>query len=164
MAAEVGIYVYVTTDAANESTASQTGIDLCSADTSVNSSTNRAAYPITAGSNSFEKWTKAKAITSPDNYLENFALWGDGAVQASTTMMAGTQVAGTTPTTVVSIVAVSTWSDYTNNTNASLAWHANSLTSTGSTTDYAVYQLVVEATADAGNWTQETINYSYDEA
>ena len=162
MAAEVGIYVYTEADAATESSASQTGIDLCSADTDLNTTTNRQTYPITAGEKSYEKWTKAKTITAPDNYCENFALWGDGGIQASTTMYVGTLATGTTPTSATSAVAVNTWTNYT--ASATFIWNAAQLTATGSTTDYAVYQLNVEAAADAGNWTQETINYSYDEA
>ena len=35
---------------------------------------------------------------------------------------------------------------------------------TGSYTKYLVLQLAVGATAGPGNWTQQTVNYSYDEA
>jgi hypothetical protein len=133
-----------------------------SADGATNSTANRQANPITAGDRSYEKWTKARIDVAPDNYCNNFQLWGDGAVQQSTSLYVGKTDTGVTPTSGDSTVATNAWTGYT--TGARFAWHATNMTGVGSTTDYAVYQLDVNADAAAGNWTQETINYSYDEA
>lgn len=160
MAATVTIRVYTAAAAGTESGA-QTGIDLVSDDNATNSPVNRAAYPITAGSRSYEKWTKAKVDAAPDNAVSNFQLWGDGAVQSSTDLFVGKTVTGVTPTDADSTVATNDWTGYVVGTK--FAWHATDMTGIGSTTDYAVYQLDVDSDAAAGNWTQETLNFSYDE-
>ena len=161
MAATITIRVYTSTNAATESGA-QTGIDLISADNATNSAANRAANPITAGQRSYEKWTKARVDVAPDNNVSNFELWGDGAVQSSTSLYVGKTDTGVTPTSNDSTVATNDWTQQTS--GGKFAWHATNMTGIGSTTDYAVYQLDVDADAAAGNWTQETINYSYDES
>jgi hypothetical protein len=161
MAASVSIRVYTGAGAATES-AAQTGIDLISADNALNSAGNRSSNPITAGSKSYEKWIKAYIDTAPDNQCENFDLWGDGAVQSSTALYVGRVVSGVTPTSNDSTVATNDWTGYL--TGARFDWHATALTGVGSKTDYAVFQLDVNADAAAGNWTQETINYAYDES
>ena len=161
MAATVTIRVYTSTNAATESGA-VSGIDLISADNATNSPANRSANPITAGSRSYEKWIKARVDVAPDNYVNNFELWGDGAVQSSTTLYLGKTNTGVTPTDSDSTVATNNWTSYL--TGSRFAWHATNMTGIGSTTDYAVFQLDVDSDAAAGNWTQETINYSYDEA
>ena len=162
MAATVSIRVYTGTDATVES-AAVTGIDLISADNATNTSTNRATFPITAGSNSYEKWIKARVDAAPDNYVNTFKLYGDGAVQASTVLYVGATSVGVTPTNATSTEADAAWTDYTNTTNG-LDWHSTNMTAEASTTRYAVFQLAVAADAAAGNWTQETLNYSYNEA
>lgn len=161
MAATVTIRVYTGASAGTESGA-VSGIDLISADNATNSTANRQAYPITAGDRSYEKWIKARVDVAPDNYVNNFQLWGDGAVQQSTSLYVGKTAAGVTPTSGDSSVATNDWTSYL--TGSRFAWHATNMTGVGSTTDFAVFQLDTLASAAAGNWTQETINYSYDEA
>jgi len=161
MAATVTIRVYTGASAAVES-AAVSGVDLISADNATNSLPNRQAYPITAGDQSYEKWVKARVDAAPDNYVNNFQLWGDGAVQSSTTLYVGKTASGVTPTNSDSSVATNNWTSYL--TGSRFAWHATNMTGIGSTTDYAVFQLDVDSDAAAGNWTQETINYSFDEA
>ncbi len=161
MAATVSIRVNTGTSAGTESEA-VTGIDLISADNAENSLANRQANPITAGENSFEKWITAKVDVAPDNYVENFKVWGDGTVQAETTLMVGVTADGATPVSAASSVATTDFTTYVS--GAELTWHAGQLTSVGDTTDFLVLQLQTTAAAAAGNWTQETINYSYDEA
>jgi hypothetical protein len=160
MTATVTIRVYTSTDAGTMS-AAQTGIDLISADNATNSTTNRQTYPITAGTRSYEKWIKARVDVAPDNGVSNFKLWGDGGVQSSTVLYVGTTATGVTPTNGTSTVATNAWTNYTSSAKAT--WYNTTLTGIGSTTDYAVFQLKVNADAAAGNWTQETVNYSYDE-
>jgi len=161
MAATVNIHVYYGVDAGTES-GIVTGIDLLSADNATNSAANRAANPITAGAKSYEKWIRAKVQTAPDNAVENFELWGDGAVQQSTDLYVGVTPTGVTPTSGDSAVATNDWATYTS--GAKFAWHATAMTGVASLTDAAVFQLDVDADAAAGNWGQETINYSYDES
>lgn len=161
MAATVTIRVYTGATASTESSA-QTGIDLMSADGATNSPANRAANPITASEKSYEKWIKARVDVAPDNAVSNFELWGDGTVQQSTTLYVGKKVApGVTPTSADSSYATNDWTQQTS--GGKFAWHATNMTGVASVTDYAVFQLDVNADAAPGNWTQETINYSYDE-
>lgn len=161
MAATVTIRVNTGTNAATQSGA-VSGIDLISADNATNSPANRSAYPITAGDKSYEKWLTARVDVAPDNYVNNFELWGDGAVQGSTALYVGKTNSGVTPTSADSSVATNDWTNYTS--TSKFAWHATNMTGVGSATDFAVFQLDVNADAAAGNWTQETLNYSYDEA
>jgi len=161
MAATVTIRVFTGSSAGTMSGA-VTGIDLMSADGATNSTANRQANPITAGGRSYEKWLKARVDVAPDNYVNNFQLWGDGAVQQSTTLYLGKTQSGVTPTNSDSTVATNNWTGYL--TGSRFAWHATNMTGIGSLTDYAVFQLDVDSDAAAGNWTQETLNYSYDEA
>lgn len=160
MAATVTIRVFTSTNAGTMSGA-VSGIDLISADNATNSLANRQANPITAGGRSYEKWTKARVDVAPDNAVENFQAWGDQAVQSSTTLKVGKTDTGVTPTNTTSTVATNDWTGY--GSGSKFAWHAGQLTGVSSTTDYLVFQLFVDADAAAGNWTQETINYSYDE-
>ena len=161
MAATVTIRVNTGTNAGTQSGA-VSGIDLISADNATNSSANRQTYPITAGGRSYEKWITARVDVAPDNYVNNFELWGDGAVQQSTSLYVGKTATGVTPTSGDSTVATNDWTQQTS--GGKFAWHATNMTGVGSTTDFAVLQLDVNADAAAGNWTQETINYSFDEA
>jgi hypothetical protein len=161
MAATLTLRVYTSTNAATESSA-VTGIDFISADNATNSLGNRQANPITVGTNSFEKWLKLKVDAAPANGVTNFQLWGDGAVMTSTTLnWTGSYTTGVTPVATASTKANTTFTNYTAGNKG--VWDAASYTATNDTTKYAVFQLVVDATAGPGNWTQETINYSYDE-
>jgi hypothetical protein len=161
MAATVTIRVNTGATASTESGA-VSGIDLISADNATNSPANRSANPITANEKSYEKWITARVDVAPDNYCNNFELWGDGAVQSSTTLYLGKTATGVTPTSADSTVATNAWTTY--QATGKFAWHATNMTGVGSTSDFAVFQLDVDSDAAAGNWTQETLNYSYDEA
>jgi hypothetical protein len=161
MAASLSVRVYTGSAAGTES-AVVTGIDLESADNATNSLANRQANPITVATNSYEKWLKLKVDTAPANAVTNFKLWGDGAVQTSTTLnWTGAFITGITPTTATSTVAQTSFNTFTSGNKGT--WDTTSYTATNATTKYAVYQLVVAADCGPGNWTQETINFSYDE-
>ena len=160
MAATVTIRVNTGTNAGTESGA-VTGIDFISADNATNSLANRTANPITAGNRSYEKWVTARIDVAPDNQCNNFKFWTDGAVQSETTLYVGTTATGATPTASASSVATTDATTYTS--GSKLTWHAGNLTSVGNTTDFLVLQLSTTASAAAGNWTQETLSYSYDE-
>lgn len=161
MAATVSIRVYTGASAGTQSS-TVSGIDFISDDNATNSLGNRTAYPITAGERSYEKWLKAYVDVAPDNYVDTFEAWGDGTVQSSTHLYVGKTATGATPTSGDSTVATNDFTSYTS--GSKFAWHATDLTGIGSATDYLVFQLDVDADAAAGNWTQETINYSYNEA
>ena len=161
MVATLGVHVYTSTAAGTESGV-VTGIDLISADNATNTLGNRQANPITVGTNSFEKWVKLKISAWPANDVSNFQLWGDETFDVSTTFnFTGEYVTGTTPVATASTVADTDFVTYSAGNKAQ--WDANSYTATNDTTEYAVFQLVVAASANPGNWTQETISFSYDE-
>jgi hypothetical protein len=162
MAATLTFRVYTGSAAGTES-ASVTGIDLESADNATNTLGNRQTNPITVGTNSYEKWLKMKVDNAPANSVSNFKLWGDGTVQTSTTLVVtGNYTTGTTPVTTVSTVANTTFVNFT--TGNKMTWDAGSYSATNATTKYAVFQLQVDATCGPGNWTQETVSVSFDEA
>ena len=160
MAASLSLRVYTT--AGPTQSAARTGIDLISADNDTNSLANRQANPITVGTNSYEKWLKLYIDTAPANGVTNFKIWGDGAVDTSTTLKFTSNYAtyqqGTTAATTV---GNANFTSYT--TNAKATWDTASYSATGSTTKFVLFQLQVDSTANPGNWTQETISYSYDE-
>lgn len=160
MAAAVSIRVYTGTNAATQSS-SVTGIDFISADNATNSLGNRQSNPITAGNNSYEKWLKAYVDTAPDNAVTNFLFWTDGTVDSNTTLYVGATDTGATPTASNSTVATTSATTYTS--GSKLTWDSASYTAQDDTTDYLVLQLRTTGSASAGNWTQETLNYSYDE-
>lgn len=161
MAATISIRVYTGTTAATES-AAVTGIDFVSADNATNSLGNRQANPINAGANSFEKWLKAKVDAAPDNKVENWKFWTDGAMPTNTTLYAGTATSGATPTDANSTVATVDAATYTS--GAKLTWDTAALTTLNAVTKYLVLQLRVASNAAPGNWGSETLNYSYDES
>ena len=160
MAASLSLRVY-TSSGPSESSA-VTGIDLESADNATNSLANRQANPITVGTRSYEKWLKLKIDTAPANGVTNFKIWGDGAVQTSTTLYFTTNYSTYQQgTTASSTIANTTFTNFTTNNKAT--WDSASYSATNATTKFTVFQLDVAASADPGNWTQETVSYSYDE-
>lgn len=161
MAATLTLRVYTGSAAGTQSSA-VTGVDFISADNATNSLANRQANPITVGTRSYEKWLKLYVDTAPANGVTNFKIWGDGAVQTSTTLyFTGNYVTGTTPTATASSIANAAFTTYTSDNKAT--WDTASYSATGATTKFVVFQLNVDSTCGPGNWTQETINYSYDE-
>lgn len=159
------VQVSVSTGSGPTVTNNVSGIDLISADNATNSSGNRLQYPITVGTNSYEKWVRLYIASGVSNYVQNFKIWGDGSVDSSTTLAftAGV-VTYTQGTTSTSVVATSSFTTYTSGNKAD--WDTTQYTAgvIPTHTKYAVFQLQVGATASAGTWSTETINYSYDEA
>ena len=141
-----------------------TGIDLISADNADNSIENRTTNPITIGNRSYEKWVKAYVDVVPDNKVENFQVWGDGAVDANTTLYIGSTGSGNYTTPVATASAVAT-TDFTVCTSGSkFSWSSGSINGVGAVSDYLVVQLLTEAGASVGNFTTETLSYSFDES
>lgn len=164
MAATIQVSVQ-TGAAAGSATDAVAGVDFISADNSTNTLANRQNYPISVGTNSFEKWVRLKVATPGANYTNNFKIWGDGAVDTSTTLaFTCAYVTYQQGTTAATTIGNANFVSYT--AGAKATWDTTTYwqTNTGSYTKYAVFQLQVGATAGPGNWTQETISYSYDEA
>lgn len=162
MAASLILSVQTGTSPGSANETNITGIDMISADNATNSLANRQAYPITVGTNSYEKWVRLKIATAPANGVGNFKVWGDGAIDISTTLaFTSNYVTYQTPSANTSTIANRTFTQYTASSPAT--WHSVTISATNAYTNYAVFQLQVAATAGPGNWTQETVNYSYDE-
>jgi len=161
MAATVTVRVNTGSSAGTESSA-VTGIDFISDDNATNNLTNRQTYPITVGTNSYEKWLTLKIDAKPANNISNIQIWGDGAVTTSTSLyFTGNYATGTTPVNTTSSIADTDFTGYTAGNKAT--WDAGPYTNTNDVTNFAVFQLQVDADAGPGNWEQETISYSYDE-
>jgi len=146
-------------------TDSVAGIDLISADNATNTLANRQANPITVGTNSYEKWVRLKITATPSNWVQSFKVWFNSTVDTSTTLnFTGAFVTYQVGTTAASTIANANATTYTAGNKA--VWDNAQYTAaqTGSYTKYLALQLQVGATAGPGNWTQQTVNYSYDEA
>jgi hypothetical protein len=140
-----------------------TGIDLVSADNATNDITNRQANPISVGGQSYEKWIALKVTAAPQNYVKSFQVWFNSTVAATTTLfMTGAYVTYQQGTTAVSTIANANATTFTAGNKA--VWDTATLTMTNSYTKHLVLQLAVGAAAGPGNWTQQTVNYSFDEA
>jgi len=140
-----------------------TGIDLISADNSTNSLANRQANPITVGTNSYEKWVRLMITATPANYVQSFKVWFNSTVDTSTTLnFTGAYVTYQLATTATSTIADTDATTYDSGNKA--VWDNDSYTNTNDVTKHLVMQLAVGSDASPGNWTQQTVNYSYDEA
>ena len=150
---------------AGTATDNVTGIDMISADNATNDITNRQANPITVGTQSYEKWIRLRITVTPANYVKSFQVWFNSSVAASTTLfMTGAYITYQQGTTAVSTIANANATTFTAGNKA--VWDLTTYTAanTGSYTKYLALQLAVGATAGPGTWTQQTVNYSYDEA
>lgn len=168
MPATISLRVYTGASAATES-AAQTGISFMSIDSAATDTTTRANNPVAAGTNSFVKFLRLKLDVAPSNAVTNFLWWTDGAGQANVALRAKEAVGtgGATPGTGgVTPAATALTADidaYTRVTGAKGTWDAASYSTLNNVTKGLQLQLQPAAGAAAGPWTQETINYSYDE-
>lgn len=168
MAASVSLRVYTGTNAGTESSA-VTGIDFISADNATNSLANRQANPVTVGTNSFSKHLRLKIDSGIINSVGNVKFWTDGSGQANVGLRAklGVGSGGASPgsgdTTPSATALTGDVDAYTLTAAAKGTWDAASYTANGDVTKALVLQLQPTVSASAGNWTQETLNYSYDE-
>lgn len=138
------------------------GADLIDADNATNSLANRQAHPINVGSRSYEKWIRLKVVTAPANGLTDFKVWGDGAVQASSTLwFTGAHVTYQQGTSASSTIANTSFTNFTSGNKAN--WDTASYSATGAYTKYSVWQLEMGADANPGTWTTETVSYSFSE-
>lgn len=168
MAASLSLRVYTGTNAATES-AAVTGIDFISADNATNSLANRQANPVSVGTNSFSKHLRLKIDTAPANSVSNFKFWTDGTGQANVGLRAklaqgtGGATPGTGGTTPSATALTGDVDAYTLTSGAKGTWDSASYSTLNHVTKELQLQLQPTASAAAGNWTQETFNYSYDE-
>lgn len=168
MAATVTLRVYTGTNAATES-AAVTGIDFISADNATNTLGNRQANPITVGTNSFSKHLRLKVDSGLINSVGNLKFWTDGTGQANVGLRAKLAVGtgGASPGTgdsTPSATALTGDADaYTYTSGSKGTWDSASYTTNTHVSKALVLQLQPTGAAAAGNWTQETLNYSYDE-
>lgn len=168
MAAVVSLRVYTGANAATES-AAVTGIDFISADNATNSLANRQANPVTVGTNSFEKHLRLKIDSGIINSIGNLKFWTDGTGQANVGLRAklsvgtGGATPGTGDTTPTATAMTGDSDAYTFTSGAKGTWDAASYTVNTHVSKAMLLQLQPTGAATAGNWTQETLNYSYDE-
>lgn len=159
----------MTGSSAGTQSASVTGIDFISADNATNSSGNRTSNPVVVGTNSFEKHLRLAVDTSPANGVTNFLFWTDGSGTANVGLRAkaaigtGGSTPGTGDTTPTATTMTGDTDAYAATSGAKVQWDASSYVTITNVTKALLLQLQPTGSANPGNWTQETINYSYDE-
>jgi hypothetical protein len=167
MAASLSVRVQFGTSPGTQS-AGVSGVDFISADNATNTLANRTANPLSipaAGSVwSFEKWLKLRVDVAPANGVTNFKAWsaqgGAGGAGTGVTINAeGAVVTYVTPVTTQRGTA----SAIPTTQGAGVTWDSAALVNVGDLSKYLVLQLKVDSTAAAGNVTQATLSYSYDE-
>jgi len=120
---------------------------------------------------SYETWLRMECTSPPDNYCQNFVVWGpkqqpDYPNNKLTIFIGSTSVAGTP---VISTSAIATHSQQLYySVDQSTAWVAKSATSAqisavGSATGYLVLQLRVEAGAAQGDMAGQSFDIEYEE-
>lgn len=168
MPATISVRVYTGANAATES-AAQTGISFMSIDSAATDATTRANNPVAAGTNSFDKSLRLKLDVAPANAVTNFLWWTDGAGQANVGLRAleaqgtGGASPGTGGVTPSATALAGSIDAYTRTSGAKGTWDAASYSTINHVTKALRLQLQPAAGAAAGPWTQETINYQYDE-
>lgn len=168
MAATVGVFVYTGASAATESTV-QTGISFLSIDSNATDLTTRQNNPVTAGTASFEKHLRLKATVAPAVSWGNVKFWTDGAGQANVNLRAklavgtGGATPGTGDTTPTATAMTGDADAYSYTSGAKGTWDASTYSAINTVSKALLLQLQPTASATPGAWTQETLNYSYDE-
>jgi len=168
MAATVGVFVYTGATATTES-AVQTGISLMSIDSSATDSGTRGSNPVTAGTTSFEKHVRLKATVAPAVSWGAVKFWTDAAGMANVGLRAklsvgtGGATPGTGDTTPTATAMTGDADAYTYTSGAKGTWDAATYASINTVSKALLLQLSPTGAAGPGAWTQETLNYSYDE-
>jgi len=168
MAATVGVFVYTGASAGTESSV-QTGISFLSIDSSATDSGTRSTNPVVAGTTSFEKHVRLKATVAPAVSWGNVKFWTDGSGQANVGLRAKLAVGtgGATPGTGDSAPTATAMTGdadaYTYTSGAKGTWDAATYSAINTVSKALLLQLSPTGSATPGAWTQETLNYSYDE-
>lgn len=171
MVATLGLFTYSGTNGATESASAVTGISFFGTTATaadLNTLAARQADPITVGSNSVDKQLRLKITVAPANGVTNFKFWTDGSGTANVGLRAkvigtGGATPGTGGATPGTGALASDADAYTYTSGAKLTWDSASYSVVGNVTKALQLQLQPTASATAGNWPQETLNYSYDE-
>jgi hypothetical protein len=163
MAATVTLRVLTGAARATVSTAI-TGFAFLSSDAYDNSSSNMNANPITIGNLSYEKAIAACIDASPANKVENFQAWSDGTFDTGTCVLIGS-CADSLETNINTTSGVALTDLSGNQTGCTFLWDSGSYATLNSCiTNLLVFQMDTNSsTGSPGNWTQETISWSYDE-
>lgn len=168
MAATVGVFVYTGASAATESTV-QTGISFLSIDSSATDTTTRQNNPVVAGTTSFEKHIRLKATVAPAVSWGNTKFWTDGTGQANVGLRAklavgtGGATPGTGDSTPTATAMTGDADGYTYTSGAKGTWDTATYSAINTVSKALLLQLSPTGAASPGAWTQETLNYSYDE-
>lgn len=171
MVATLGLFVYSGTNGATESAAAVTGISFFGSTgtaADLNTLGARQADPIPVGSNSVDKQVRLKITVAPANAVTNFKFWTDGAGTANVGLRAkvigtGGATPGTGGATPATTTLTSDHDAYADTSGAKLTWDSASYSTSGNVTKALQLQLQPTGAATAGNWPQETLNFSYDE-
>lgn len=168
MVATVGVFVYTGATAATESTV-QTGISFLSIDSSATDTTTRSNNPVVAGTTSFEKHLRLKATVAPAVSWGNVKFWTDGAgmtnvgLRAKLAVGTGGATPGTGDATPTATAMTGDADAYTYTSGAKGTWDAATYSAINTVSKALLLQLVPTGAAAPGAWTQETLNFSYDE-
>lgn len=168
MAATVGVFVYTGASAATESSV-QTGISFLAIDSSATDATTRQNNPVVAGTTSFEKHVRLKATVAPAVSWGNVKFWTDGAGQANVGLRAklavgtGGATPGTGDSTPTATAMTGDADAYTYTSGAKGTWDSATYSAVNTVSKALLLQLSPTGSASPGAWTQETLNYSYDE-
>lgn len=168
MAAVIDVRVYTGASAATES-AGQTGISFLAIDSSATDATTRQNNPVVAGTTSFEKHVRLKATVAPAVSWGNVKFWTDGAGQANVGLRAklavgtGGATPGTGDSTPTATAMTGDADAYTYTSGAKGTWDSATYSAVNTVSKALLLQLSPTGSASPGAWTQETLNYSYDE-
>lgn len=120
---------------------------------------------------SYETWLRMECTNAPDNYCQNFVVWGpqeqpDYPTDKLTIFIGSTSVASSAITTVSTFASHTAQQYYS--VDQSTAWvpiSADSITvsGVGSSTGYLILQLKVEAGASQGNMAGQSFDIEYEE-
>lgn len=148
------------------SEASVSGIALKSVDDVSTTAPNAPIVILDSGVNySYESWVKFKCTVAPDNQVTSFKIWSSGsAIQSGAfKITVNTDAVSSYATPVNAQSSQGTRDDFANHDTGSKLDVAGTLTGTGQSTDFVVFQAEVFDTALPGNIPQQTVYYEYTE-
>jgi hypothetical protein len=165
------------TNAATETDCNKHPTFLSADVTSLDTSAYPIAIPVSAAASpnySYELWLRLECTAAPDNYTQNFKIWGpDQQPDAGDTpgnrmtILIGTTATGQTPTDSASTIAttVQHTNHYSQATGLSVGVEPSDgkIGAIGEKTDYVVLQLKVEDQAQQGDLQTIVFNWSYEE-
>jgi hypothetical protein len=162
------VFVYTGASAATES-AVQTGISFLSIDSAATDGTTRSTNPVVAGTTSFTKHIRLKATVAPAVSWGAVKFWTDAAgmtnvgLRAKLAQGTGGATPGTGGTTPSATALTGDADAYTYTSGAKGTWDAATYSAVNTVSKEMILQLSPSGAAAPGAWTQETLNYSYDE-